>query len=168
MKTFPIEEQERIETVIRSCKVCFVGMADENGVPYVLPMNFGYENGTIYLHSAQEGRSIRTMERNPRLCITFCTEPELIRQHPDVACSHRMRAGSVVCEGVVQFEEDFAEKQKALDVIMRQYVPDKKFNYSAPATHNVKVWKMKIETVGAKEFGIMRPGGISYKDGGAF
>lgn len=30
-----------------------VGMADTDGTPYVLPMNFGYKDGVIYLHSAQ-------------------------------------------------------------------------------------------------------------------
>ena len=167
MKTFSIEEQDRIETVIRSCKVCFVGMADEEGRPYVLPMNFGYEEGIIYLHSAQEGRSIRTMDKNPQICVTFCSEPVLIRQHPDVACSYRMRAGSVICEGKVEFEDDFDEKVKALNIIMRQYI-DKDFTYSIPAVNNVKIWKLPLETVGAKEFGIMKPGSISYKDKAEF
>lgn len=163
MKTFSIEEQERIEIVIRACKLCFVGMSDENGRPYVLPMNFGYRNGIIYLHSAREGRSIRTMEKNPYICVTFCSDAELIYQHPDVACSYRMRAGSVICEGKVEFEEDFAEKEKALDIIMSHYA-GKKFSYSVPAVNNVKIWKLPIEVVGAKEFGMMKPGSISYKD----
>ena len=167
MKTFSIEEKERIEKVIRSCKVCFVGMADEKGKPYVLPMNFGYEDGINYLHSAQEGRSIRTMEKNPKICVTFCSDPELIRQHPEVACSYRMRAGSVICEGEVEFEEDFDDKVKALNIIMRQYI-DKEFTYSTPAVNNVKIWKLPLKTVGAKEFGIMKPGSISYKDRGEF
>ena len=163
MKPFSIEEQERIERVIKACKLCYAGMADENGHPYVLPMNFGYENGIIYLHSAQEGRSIRTLEKNPKICVTFCTDPELIRQHPDVACSYRMKAESVVCEGKVVFENDFSEKEKALNIIMRHYT-DREFTYSVPAVNNVKVWKVHIETVAAKEFGVLKPGGASYKD----
>ena len=167
MKTFPVEEKKQIETIIRSCKICFVGMADENGAPYVLPMNFDYKDGVIYLHSAQEGRSIRIMEKNPKLCITFCTSPELIRQHPDVACSYRMRAGSVVCEGEVELEEEFSAKLEALNVIMSQYV-EKKFSYSIPAINNVKIWKLRIDNIAAREFGIMRPGTISYKDSADF
>lgn len=163
MKTFSVEERERVETIIRSCTLCFVGMADEDGFPYVLPMNFGYEDETIYLHSAQEGRSISILEKNPQACITFCSEPELIFQHPDVACSYRMRAGSVICEGRVVFENDFVEKEKALDIIMKQY-SERTFSYSVPAVNNVKIWKMKIENIQAKEFGIMKPGSISYKD----
>ena len=167
MKTFSIEEQERIETVIKACKTCSVGMATEDGIPYVLPMNFGYEDGVIYLHSAQEGRSIRTLEKNPNVCVTFCTEPELIRQHPDVACSYRMKGASVICEGRVTFEDDFAEKEKALNIIMRQYI-DKTFKYSVPAVNNVKIWKVAMENVSAREFGVMRPGSISYKDRSEF
>lgn len=164
MKTFSIEEKERIETVIKACRVCSVGMADEEGMPYVLPMNFGYEDGVIYLHSAQEGRSIDTLEKNPNVCILFCTDPELIRQHPDVACSHRMKGASVICEGQVVFEDDFEEKERILSIIMKQYVPDRVFQYSVPAVKNVKIWKMIIENVSAREFGVMRPGSISYKD----
>ena len=163
MKTFSIEEKEQIEKVIRECKLCFVGMADENAVPYVLPMNFGYDNGVIYLHSAQTGRSISTLGKNPQICITFCTYPELIHQHPEVACSYRMKAESVVCEGKIEFEADFVEKEKALNIIMRQY-SDKTFKYSVPAVNNVKIWKLKIEKVMAKEFGVMSPRSTSYKD----
>ncbi|MFA6702266.1 MAG: pyridoxamine 5'-phosphate oxidase family protein [Dysgonamonadaceae bacterium] len=167
MKTFSIEEKEQIENVIRECKLCFVGMSDENSVPYVLPMNFGYEEGVIYLHSAQEGRSIRTLEKNPQVCITFCTEPQLIHQHPEVACSYRMKAQSVVCEGKIIFENEFDEKVKALNIIMRQYT-DKTFKYSLPAVNNVKIWKMNIDKVMAKEFGVMQPGSTSYKDKNEF
>lgn len=161
MKTFTIDDRDRIEKIIRGCAVCFVGMADENETPYVLPMSFGYDDGVIFLHSAAEGRSICILEKNPRVCITFCSQPELIRQHPDVACSYRMKAESVVCNGRVIFEDDLGKKKEALNRIMRQYT-GKDFSYSAPAVNNVKVWKVKIESVSAKEFGVLNPGGESY------
>lgn len=161
MKTFTIEEQERIEKVLKMCKVCFVGIVDD-GCPYVIPMNFGYDDGIIYLHSAQEGRSIRAMEKNPQICVTFCTDTELIRQHPEVACSYRMKAASVICEGKVEFEEDFDEKERILGIIMKQYI-DKSFIFSVPAVNNVKIWKLPLKNVGAKEFGTMKPGFIPFK-----
>ena len=69
----------------RQSDVCFVGMADTDGTPYVLPMNFGYKDGVIYLHSAQDGRSISILERNPKVCITFSIDHALVFQHPEVA-----------------------------------------------------------------------------------
>lgn len=163
MRTFSIEEKEHIEEIIRASMLCYVGMSDENGFPYVLPMIFGYENEVIYLHSGQEGKAIRILQRNPRVCVTFCTDPELLWQHPDVACSYRMKAESVLCEGEVIFEEDFFEKEKMLNIIMRHY-SERTFTFSSPAVNNVRIWKIKIERMSGKEFGVMRPGSISYKD----
>ena len=57
MKTLVHTDKELIEATIKKCDICYVGLADTDGTPYVLPMNFGYRDGVIYLHSAQEGRS---------------------------------------------------------------------------------------------------------------
>lgn len=152
MKTLIHTDKELIESTIRKCDVCFVGLADTDGTPYVLPMNFGYHEGVIYLHSAHEGRSISILGRNPKICITFSTDHDLVFQHPKVACSYRMRAKSVICWGKVTFIEDPALKVEALDVIMKQY-SDLAFKYSDPAIANVKIWKVEIEEISCKEFG---------------
>ncbi|ULB35047.1 MULTISPECIES: pyridoxamine 5'-phosphate oxidase family protein [Proteiniphilum] len=167
MRTISIEEQERIDNAIRACRLCYVGMSDENGIPYVLPMNFGYEEGIIYLHSAQEGHSISIIEKNPNVCITFCTDPTLVWQNEEVACSYRMRSYSVICKGKVVFEEEYDEKVKALDIIMRQY-SGRKFSYSVPSVNNVKIWKVEFENVSAREFGVPGPNTIKYKDRKSF
>jgi len=159
MKTFPIQEQDRIDALIRSCKQCSIGMIDENGNPYVLPMNFGYENNTIYLHSAKEGRCIRALEKNPNVCIVFSTDMKVVYNNVEVACSYGAQCASVMCEGKVVFEDDFDEKVRALNIIMKQY-SDRTFNYSTPAVNNVKVWKVAIESTSGREFGVKKPGTI--------
>jgi nitroimidazol reductase NimA-like FMN-containing flavoprotein (pyridoxamine 5'-phosphate oxidase superfamily) len=163
MKTYSIEEKERIERILKSEQICFVGFSDENGIPYVLPMNYGYEDEVIYLHSGPEGKALRILDANPNVCITFCTQPKLIWQHPDVACSYRMQSESVICNGKVVFEEDFDEKERVLNIIMRQYT-DKDFKYSVPAVKNVKIWKVEIESIAAKEFGVRHPNSAMFKD----
>ena len=115
-------------------------------------MNFGYKDGVIYLHSAQDGRSISILERNPKVCITFSIDHALVFQHPEVACSYRMRSKSVIAWGKVAYEEDFDKKVEALDIIMKQY-SDKTFRYSDPAVRNVKIWTVDIDEVSCKEFG---------------
>lgn len=153
MKTLVHTEKEHIEATIRSCNICFVGMADTDGTPYVIPMNFGYHEGVIYLHSGQEGRSISILERNPKVCITFSTGHNLVFQHPEVACSYSTRSKSVIASGNVRFEEDFDKKTEALNIIMKQY-SDKEFRYSDPAVKNVKIWVIEPETITCKEFGL--------------
>ncbi len=151
MKTITIKEQEQISEIIQECNICFAAVADSKGTPYVLPMNFGYKDGIIYLHSAPEGRVIRILEENNQICISFCTGSDIVAQHPQVACSYRMKAKSVVASGKVTFIEDLAEKEAALHILMAQY-SDKTFTYSTPALKNVKIWKIPIETVSCKAF----------------
>lgn len=114
MKTLVHVDNEQIESVLKQCSICFVGMADTEGTPYVIPMNFGYKDGSLYLHSAQEGRSISILNRNPRVCISFCPTTELAYQNVEVACSYRMRASSVICWGNVVFEEDTRYPDEAI------------------------------------------------------
>ena len=95
MRTVSVEDKNRVEEIIKSCKICYVGMADSSGVPYVLPMNFGYKDGVIYLHSAQDGSSISILEENPNICITFCTDADLVCPLSFLPCFDRFQAGRI-------------------------------------------------------------------------
>ena len=136
MKTVIIEDQQRVEEIISRCDICFVGITDQEGNPYVIPMNFGYQEGVIYLHSGPTGSS---------------TDHELVFQHPKVACSYRMKAKSVICRGKVGFIEDMDSKREALNIIMKHY-SSREFVYSDPAVRNVKIWEIPISSVTAKEY----------------
>ena len=52
-----ITDRAAIEAVIRRADVCRLGLSDA-GHPYIVPVNFGYEDGVIFVHSAPEGRKI--------------------------------------------------------------------------------------------------------------
>ncbi|MDH6354854.1 nitroimidazol reductase NimA-like FMN-containing flavoprotein (pyridoxamine 5'-phosphate oxidase superfamily) [Dysgonomonas sp. PH5-45] len=167
MVTIAIEEKQIIEKIIRSAQTCHVAMIDTEGLPYVIPMNFGYEEEIIYLHSAPEGSSIEALEKNPEVCIVFCTDAVLRYQHQDVACSYGIKGSSVMCRGKVTFEENLDEKAKALNIIMRQY-SDRQFKYSEPALRNVKVWKVEVASMTSKRFGAPNPNSRNYKDSEEF
>ena len=70
MKTITITDTAQIEEIIRKCPYCMVGITDAEGHPYVIPMNFAYENGVIYLHSGPEGSKVELATLHPRVCIT--------------------------------------------------------------------------------------------------
>ena len=154
MQTIEYKDQEIIEAVIRKCDICFIGVSDLNGVPYVIPMNFGYKDKTIYIHSAESGRVIDILNRNNNICVSFSTDTEIAFQHEEVACSYRMKSKSVVAFGKVHFvdDNDLKQKRSALNIIMSQY-SDKEFKYNDPAVRNVKVWKIPVDEITCKEFG---------------
>lgn len=164
MITVTIEEREVIDRIIRKNVVCFVGLIDLKGNPYVIPMNFGYEGDTLYLHSGPESSSVEALKKNPNVCITFSEGHELIHQNEEVACSYRMKSSSVICRGKVVFENDFDKKKECLAIIMKQY-SDRDFKYSDPAVRNVLIWKVEIEEVSSKIFGTPHKNSKNYKEG---
>lgn len=153
MKTYIIDERERLEEILNRCDICFVGITDLEGNPYVIPMNFGYQDGIIYLHSGPAGSSLDMLAHHNQVCISFCTDRELICQHPKMACSYRMKAQSVLCRGQVTFlpDHDLEAKRAALDILMRHYT-DRSFVYSDPAVRNVKIWKVEISDMTGREY----------------
>ena len=146
MKTIIIEDKERVEEIISRCEICYVGITDLEGDPYVIPMNFGYQDGVIYLHSGPTGSSIDMLNKNNKVCITFSIDHELVFQHPQVACSYRMKAKSVICRGKVGFIEDLDEKRQALDIIMKHYI-DREFIYSDPAVEMIPTGSESRSTI---------------------
>jgi len=152
MRTSFITDKKEIEEIIQHCDVCFIGIIERDGSPYVIPMNFGYADGKIILHSGPEGKHVSLITLNNRICVTFCSERKLVNQHPDVACSYSMFSKSVVCKGRVSFIEDLSEKEDAMNLTMKNYT-DRPFKYSKPALSNVKVWCVTIDEMTAKAFG---------------
>lgn len=153
MKSRFITLTDEIERLITSCEACYVGMVDQENKPYTLPFNFGFEDGTLYLHSAPVGRKIDILSKNPHVCVAFSTAHELYVQAENVACSYGMKYKSVLIEGEVEFIDDLDEKIRVLNIIMRQYTKRDDFKYNAPAVKNVAVMRVKTNSISAKAFG---------------
>lgn len=152
MRTININDHLEIEEVIRSCRTCFLGLCGHDMQPYVVPMNFGYHQGIIYLHSGQDGRKWELLQENPNVCVTFCHGDEIAWQDEPVACSYRVKSKSVIAEGVIEIIEDEEKKIEALNHLMHQY-SDREFKYSGPAVKNVGIMILNVKKWGAKSFG---------------
>ena len=152
MKSKAIEKQEDIYEIIKKCQVCHVAMVDQEGKPYLVPMNFGFEEGTIYLHSSRNGKKIEILKNCPEVCIEFSTDYLLRYQNEDVACSWSMKYRSVLAYGKVTFIEDESEKVNHLNMIMRNYTP-KEFKYNPPSIREVCCWKIVVEKFEGRIYG---------------
>jgi uncharacterized protein len=147
-----LNQIQQIELVLKKCQYCHVAMVDQDNMPYVLPFNFGYHDGVVYLHSGPEGKKIDILKKNPNVCINFTADHELFRQHAEVACSYGMRYRSVIIHGKVEFINDYDKKIEALNRVMKQYV-DGTFNYAPPSVNNVCVYKVAIDAFSGKIYG---------------
>jgi uncharacterized protein len=153
MRTVEIKTREGMEEILSRADICYVGIIDLEGNPYVLPMNFGYYDGVVYLHSGPTGSCIDMLRRNNNVCLTFSVGHELVYQDLQVGCSYRMKSKSLICRGSVMFVEEMQAKRKALDIIMKHYT-DYPATYSDPAVCNVQVWKIVINSMTAREYAV--------------
>ncbi len=104
--------------IIQDCRVCRLGMVDGNR-PYVIPVNFGYRDRMVYIHTGLEGKKLDAIARNPHVCVEFDTEHNLVRGA--VPCKWTMHGESVVGEGTAELVQSPAEKRHALEIIMAHY-----------------------------------------------
>ena len=79
-----IIEIQAIEEIIRRSLVCRLGLSDENGIPYIVPLCFGYHDRTVYFHTAQEGKKLDILQKNDRVCVEFDIDQEIV--HGQNAC----------------------------------------------------------------------------------
>ena len=152
MKNRVITLKEEIERIILKCEVCNLAMVDSNNTPYVIPMNFGYEKDTIYLHSGQTGKKIDILKKNPKVAVSFSTDHELRWQSEKVACSYSMKYKSVLASGHVEFVEEREEKIAALNVIMKNYT-DREYAYGEPSLIEVLVFKVVVDKLEGRAYG---------------
>ena len=145
-----IVKLEDMEAVIKKCKICRVGMVDGDS-PYVLAMNFGYQDQTIWLHCAKEGKKVDVLKRNNKVCIEFDTDHKIFARHEHVACSWRFAYRGVLVYGNALFVDDYDEKMKGLNILMKNF-SDREFEYSKPAVDNILVIKIPVDSITGRSF----------------
>jgi len=59
--------EEEARELLSTCRVGRLGCVD-NGEPYVVPINYVFEDGSVYSHSLP-GRKTEALRANPRACL---------------------------------------------------------------------------------------------------
>lgn len=114
-----ITDRAEIDAIIQRCRVCRIGMVDLEGQPYVVPLCFGYDGQSVFLHMASDGRKVTCLRTNNRVCLEFDI-PGDVTDAPE-PCHWGMSYASVIAFGVAEFLESAEQKRHGLSLIMRQY-----------------------------------------------
>ncbi|MDD1719099.1 MAG: pyridoxamine 5'-phosphate oxidase family protein [Methanoregulaceae archaeon] len=111
----------KIEAVLKKARVLRVAFADENR-PYIVPVCFGYCSGAIFIHSADEGKKIDILRRNPHVCFEVDEESGVLGVGSP--CSRGIAYRSVIGYGTALFIHDDAGKRAGLSCIVSRYAPE--------------------------------------------
>ena len=142
-----ITDKSEIESIIYRSQVCRLGFVDA-GMPYIVPMCFGFKRDSLFFHSAVEGRKIEILKSNNQVCFEFDIGSEI--KAGKTACAWGMKYQSVIGFGTAFFVEDPQEKQAALDIIMSQYA-EGDFTYSEKAFDKALVIRVDISSMTGKK-----------------
>ena len=145
-----IKDKPVLEEILTSAKICRLGMID-NGLPYVIPFNFGYRENCLYIHSAPEGKKIDILRKNPLVCFEVEQQADIIED--DVACKWSTLYRSVVGYGNVEIVTDFEEKKRGLEIIMTQHGAKGKMEFNKKEVEFIVFLKVSITSLTGKQSG---------------
>lgn len=146
VKDREIKDKAGIEKIIKKALVCRVALSDGDS-PYVFPVCFGFKDGCLYFHSAQEGRKIDILRKNNKVCFEMDNDTEMVEG--EKGCDWGVRYSSVIGFGAASFVEDVEEMKKALGILLEHY-SDKKYEFSEQSLKQVTVIKIQVESLTGK------------------
>jgi uncharacterized protein len=142
-----IKNKNMIEAILQEADHCILALSSNNS-PYIVPMNFGYKNQTLYLHSSNEGKKIEILKVNNIVSFGVEINIELVKdQNP---CKWGMKYKSVVGCGYAYFIEDSKKKKEALDIIMAKYSKNANFEYSETSLNNLALIRVEVKELTGK------------------
>ncbi|MCK5067413.1 MAG: pyridoxamine 5'-phosphate oxidase family protein [Bacteroidales bacterium] len=137
-----------LEEILSGARICRVAMTDGE-MPYILPLNYGYRDGSIYIHSAPEGKKIDLLKQNNRVCFEVEDASEIVKgEH---ACDWSTRYRSVVGYGTVEILSDDESKQSGLEVIMAQHGAPELLEFNSKNIKRMVILKLCITSRSGKQ-----------------
>lgn len=146
-----ITERSQILALIDKCQVMRLGLVDGDK-PYVLPLNYGFEDGpdglTIYFHGAKTGRKTDLIRANPNACFEIDCDTEFVPS--DDACEWTTKYASVIGEGRVTILENPDDKRRGFDALMRHLRFPGTPSYPDAVVAKTQVFRLDIDTLSGK------------------
>lgn len=94
-----------------------LSVSGDGGYPYAVPLNYAYDGGKLYFHSALEGHKIDAVRRGDKA--SFC----VVERDDVVAEEYTTYFRSVIVFGRVTVLEDDGAKRAAVEKLALKYAP---------------------------------------------
>jgi nitroimidazol reductase NimA-like FMN-containing flavoprotein (pyridoxamine 5'-phosphate oxidase superfamily) len=157
MTTSPMRRQDKeikdpsvVRAILAEALCCRMAMVDGDR-PYVIPVSFVLDGDGLFVHSADHGRKLRLLRKNPNVC--FEVDADVAVAPAKAPCDVGMRFRSVVGFGKVSFVDDSAEKGRLLRLFIEKYTPGSSHEMPEREIAKTVVWRVAIERVTGKRSG---------------
>ncbi len=139
---------EATEEILHRGLAGVLAVHGDEGYPYAVPISYAYEDGRIWLHSANSGHKLDGIRRDDK--VSFC----VIDRNDIVPQERTTYFRSAIAFGRARIVEDDAAKRHGLEVLAQKYSADFPQENEASIRRNwpaVTVVEIVIEHLSGKE-----------------
>lgn len=150
LREYGAYDKETVHAVLDAGLVASVGFV-QDGAPVVVPMIFGRDGETLYLHGARKARIIRLLEHTQQACVNVTLLDGIVFARSTFNSSMNYRSATVF--GTPTLLEGHDEKLAAMRVISEHTMPGRWDEVRDSHEREVKmtgVVALKIESASAK------------------
>lgn len=128
-------DQKELENIILSSPYMVLGLTEplgaqnnpatpsgETAPPYLVPLDFGYQDRCVYFHCARQGKKLDLLAQNSNVFLLFVNYDGLINRNKNgTACNFSTKYSSVMATGQAQILTDEELREEALHIILQRY-----------------------------------------------
>ncbi len=141
-----ITDLQEIDAILKGSTVCRIAFSVDNE-PYIVPLSYGYDAAerNLYFHTAEHGKKIDCIARNPHVC--FEVEGEItLRPGDQHSCRWTTAYESVVGYGTMHEVCLAADKEDGLRILMRQHASEAlDWTFDEAMVAKTRVWRLEID-----------------------
>ena len=108
---------EEATRILATSMTGVLAVSGDDGYPYAVPLNYVYDDGHVYFHSAKEGHKVDAIRSCDKASLCVIAKDELV---PGEFTTHFR---SVIAFGRIRPIEDEDEKRRTCELIARQCSP---------------------------------------------
>jgi hypothetical protein len=153
-----ITSREKVDEILRRCRVGRIATHGADGYPYITPLNYVYHDGSVYFHCARSGEKLDNLKRDSRVCFEVdiplaYLDLDYYGENPE-SCGVTQFYHSVVIRGRAEIVKDIDEKTAALQALVASHEPVgrtfRKITADTKAVGLCEVVAVRIERISGK------------------
>jgi nitroimidazol reductase NimA-like FMN-containing flavoprotein (pyridoxamine 5'-phosphate oxidase superfamily) len=124
-------EREAIDAILDEALIAHLGIVDEHGQPFVVPVLHARDGEVVYCHGSLASRTMRALASGVPACLTVSLIDGLVLARS--AMHHSANYRSVMLLGRARAIEDEGEKRRALEAVVEHIVPGRWHDVRPPS-----------------------------------
>ncbi len=139
-----------IQEIFEKADIVRIGFSIDNQA-HIVPVNYGYRDHKLYIHSAGRGQKIQWIKQNNDICFEIEMPYEIITG--EQACDWTTKYRSIIGRGMISVITDVERKKEGLDIIMNAHGSPGVHTYDEAALSRMLIIEIDIKSFTAKQSG---------------